>query len=241
MKKNIIIIFTLFFICVMALLDFFNVITLLCDTFNLNYDKWSNLLIGIIVELIGGAILLYATNMQIKADKKAWLESDKENKRIEYMPILNFSCQEEKARIIPDYYLNDNYENEKTKLIIVNIKNNNIGFGAIKQCYVNFTYKKIGIDKIEKITNYGPLATNESLRYCIGFNSDKMVNNIILTYYYVDMFDNWYSQKIKLIVNYTGVYSSEGGYIYDISLRVSDPQIIKSAPKKISDFNNLQY
>lgn len=133
----------LVFISIIYFLDVNNIPTLLHWTDNINNQNWLNniLMIASMVfaEVIGGLILIFVTKMQIGENNEFNTKRDKEERRINNMPLLTYSFLDYYTDGDNIYPLKSIYNNGHNAEIVLKIKN--IGMNAIRKCCIKIKSK----------------------------------------------------------------------------------------------------
>lgn len=208
-EKIIIIMYVLIIIfpAIILILDFSNIPSKFINTNAINIQNWlgyiMNYLGTVISAIIGAIVAVYVTIYQINKNNKDNEKRDKENLRIQNMPLLEytldtFSSIAKKEEDIIETGVTKT--NERMKYLNLNIKN--IGLGCVKNCAINLESDIFKLH-INLIDNKSP--------QIIKINESKSINKIIyleaksyqftLNVYYEDLLDNWYLQKVKINYN----------------------------------------
>lgn len=210
-------------------LDMYNVPTLLGYNKNLNTQNWltliSNYMASIISAIIGAVVLVYITMYQIKKNNEDNDKRDKENSRIQNMPLLKYDLTTAKSLnsgyiYVPIVSKFTEEENSKYKLYI-SVKN--IGLNSVKKIYVKFESDVVNdpIFLLDKNTQI-PIEKNETIRIESDFLlKDDSNYKISLNVYYEDVLNNWYLQNVKFIYN---TYREDS--MKELKFNVSDEMLI---------------
>lgn len=133
-------------------LDRYDVPTYLGWSINVDSQNWlaflANYSAGIISAVISAVVLVIVTILQIKKNNEDNIERDKENLRVQNMPILKYSIDTENKG-----------KGELEELIITNIDNGNV-------YNLNISIKNIGLNNIKniKVDFKSPLINNSTYR-----------------------------------------------------------------------------
>ena len=190
------------FVSLLYFLDSNNIPTIFNWSKNINTQNWIGYIMTIssalFAEIIGGLILIYVTRMQIDESNTFYLKRDKEERRINNLPLLTYSFLDFYTDGNNVYILPSKFDNDSKTEIVLKIKN--IGMNAIRKCYVEINGKSL----IKKC--YCPLDIQSTLdkgeEKTIAF-SIKLPTNTYkysIVVYYEDLLHNWYNQEI--ILNY---------------------------------------
>lgn len=226
----------LFFVSIVPIviyyLDRYDVPTYLGWSINVDPQNWlaflANYSAGIISAVISAVILVIVTILQIKKNNEDNIERDKENLRVQNMPILKYSIDtENKGKGELEELIITNIDNGNTYNLNISIKN--IGLNNIKNIKVDFksplinnsTYRILGNYSLEVLEKEEEIVIN---RFFSLKSSEKPYDmNIIV--YYEDVLSNWYRQILN--VHYTATNISKEGYIGIARYEVSEEEIIK--------------
>lgn len=188
------------FIVVLYYLDRYNVPTLLGWNQNVDTQNWLSLLSGfgisVIVEVLGGIILFFVTIMQINRTLEDNRNRDKEERRINNLPLLKYSFYEQSSDDTNTKVLETKIKNGILDEIIMGIKN--IGMNTVRKCYINISgdilKKNLGFE----LNQQSSLEKKEekTIKFLLYLTPNKF--NFTFKIYYQDLTFNWYMQKIKL-------------------------------------------
>lgn len=216
-EKIIIIMYTIIVLspAIILILDLADIPSKIFNENKINIQNWlgytMNYLGAIIAAIIGAVAGLLMTLYQIKENNKDNEKRDKENLRIQNMPLLKYEIttaskgKNEKDNIETIF----SKSNDKTHYLNIDITN--VGLGCIKDIIV-----KIESDVLNT-SQY--LIDNKSYKIinkeeCISINKNlylerKKNYKFILNVYYEDLLNNWYSQKIEIdyLTKETGITS----------------------------------
>lgn len=214
-------------------LDRYNIPTYLGLNINIDSQSWlaflSNYSAGIISAIISAVVLVNVTILQIKKNNEDNNERDKENLRIQNMPILKYSMNTENAKDSRGLIAMDTNDTHKYNL---NISIKNIGLNSIKNIKIDFkcslinkcTYRILGENSLEVLEKEEEITINKSLY----LKSSEKPYDIEIIIYYEDVLSNWYRQILN--VNYiTTDIAKNIECIGIVEYEVNKEEIIKEA------------
>ena len=185
-------------------LDRWNVIEFLGFMKNIEGDMWfeyiSNYTSSVIGAILSSVISIYLVFYQIDKNNEDTEKRDKENLRIQNLPILKytFDNKTDVASEISNYaFFTDGCNNSYPgTLIIKNIGLNNIKNVKVDMIINDYNVKErvVGKDTLEV------LEKGEELRIhkLFPFNSDNKSHRIEYIIHYQDLLSNWYIQEVNL-------------------------------------------
>lgn len=213
--------------------DRYNVPTTLKWNTNVNAQNWLTILatsgMSLLVEIFGGIILIYITMLQIRKTNEDNMVRDKEERRINNLPLLVYSfvdCSDEYNNV---YDLPTKYEEEVADLLL---KIENIGMNAIRKCFIKINSSILENDLIFKLEEQSSIDNGESKVICFSFELPAGDYDLNFTIYYEDLIHNWYSQQMELKYHIDNVHN--GIFRYTTKrFKVYDEKILKNQPKII--------
>jgi len=129
------------FIVVLYYLDRYNIPTLLGWNQNVDTQNWLSLLsefgISVMVEILGGVILFFVTIMQINRTLEDNRDLEKEERRINNLPLLKYTFYEQFFDSTNQKVLDTNIDDGVLNEIILGIKN--IGMNTVRKCYIHIS------------------------------------------------------------------------------------------------------
>ena len=215
-------------------LDRYNIPTELNLAMNMNTQNWlsfiGNYITGIISAIIGALVAVWTTIYQIKKNNEENDKRDRENLRIQNMPILKYNINAERRGTGGlSELLIANKENELQNVYNLNIIIKNIGLNSIKDVIVDFSSNIIN-NAIYRLSGNGvinPIEKGESIEINRFFSlkSSEKYYEMFLNIYYQDVLSNWYKQKIIIKYGATNVFD-QGGYKANVRFEVKKEEII---------------
>ena len=215
-------------------LDRYNIPTELNLAMNMNTQNWlsfiGNYITGIISAIIGALVAVWTTIYQIKKNNEENDKRDRENLRIQNMPILKYNINaERRGKGGLSELLITNKENELQNVYNLNIIIKNIGLNSIKDLIVDFSSNIIN-NAIYRLSGNGvinPIEKGESIEINRFFSlkSSEKYYEMFLNIYYQDVLSNWYKQKIIIKYGATNVFD-QGGYKANVRFEVKKEEII---------------
>lgn len=126
------------FIMILYYSDKFNIPSVLNWNENVDTQNWltvlSNFGTTILAEVAGGLILIFVTRMQIDENNNFNLKRDREERRINNLPLLTYTFIDLYTDGDNEYFLPSNFDSGERVEIVLKIKN--IGMNAIRKCYI---------------------------------------------------------------------------------------------------------
>lgn len=212
-------------------LDRYDVPTNFGWSINVNSQNWlaffANYSAGIISAVISAVVLVIVTILQIKKNNEDNIERDKENLRVQNMPILKYSINTENiGNGELEELIITNIDNGNTYNLNISIKN--IGLNNIKNIKVdlksfiinNSTYRILGDYSLEVLEKGEERAINKF--FSLKTSEEPYDMDIIV--YYEDVLSNWYRQILN--VHYTATNISKGGFVGIARYEVNKEEII---------------
>lgn len=188
-------------------LDLYNIPSMFGYNEKIDTQSWLSFIMNylgtIISAIIGAVILVYMTMYQINKNNEDNDKRDKENYRIQNMPLLNYIIDGYYKSGEKDYNIKTNLHNSTGKRYYLNTKIENIGLGSVKDIII-----KINSDIIEKIQylisdkSQNILKKDKSIEICNNIYLEENSNyKFTLDVYYEDLLNNWYFQNVEINYN----------------------------------------
>jgi len=206
-------------ILVIYYLDRYNIPTILNLGMNINTQNWlsliGNYITGVISAVIGALVAVCTTIYQIKKNNEENIRRDKENLKIQNLPILKYDINTEIKRTgdLSELIIT-NKENEVGNVYSFNIIIKNIGMNSVKNIIIDFEssvinnsiYRLLGKNNVNSMEKGETLELNKFF----GLKPSDKYYEINLTLYYQDVLSNWYKQEV--IVHYcaTNIFINQG-------------------------------
>ena len=168
---------------------------------------------SVISAIIGALVAFWTTIYQIKKNNEENNRRDKENLKIQNMPILKYDINtERKGTGDLSELIVTNKENELGNAYNLNIILKNIGMNSIKNILIDFQSSVINnsIYRLLGKNAVNPLEKGEVIELNKYFSlkpSDKYYEMIIVIYYQ-DVLSNWYKQKVEIHYNANNILSN---------------------------------
>ncbi len=213
-------------------LDRYNIPTYLGWSVNVNSQNWlgflANYSAGIISAVISAVVLVIVTILQIKKNNEDNIERDKENLRVQNMPILKYSIDtENKGKGELEELIITNVDNGHAYSLNISIKN--IGLNNIKNIKVDFKSPLINNSTYRILGNYSlevfEKGEERTINKFFSLKSSKEPYDMDIIVYYEDVLSNWYRQILN--VHYTATNILKGEYIGIVRYEVNKEEIIK--------------
>lgn len=212
-------------------LDLWNIPSQLNLTKNIDSESWLNFLFTysstIVSSAIGVTASVYIALIQIRKNNEDNEKRDKENLRVQNMPLLKYNIDTERKS---KGYVSD--------LIITSIENGqpyelnfsfkNIGLNSIKNIIIDYEsdvtnsiYRLSGKNNVISIEKGEEIESNHFLS--LELNS---ITKMKLIVYYEDVLDNWYKQILNITYNASSIFE-KGNYIGKVSYSVEKEERIE--------------
>ena len=212
-------------------LDLWNIPSQLNLTKNIDSESWLNFLFTysstIVSSAIGVTASVYIALIQIRKNNEDNEKRDKENLRVQNMPLLKYNIDTERKC---KGYVSD--------LIITSIENGqpyelnfsfkNIGLNSIKNIIIDYEsdvtnsiYRLSGKNNVISIEKGEEIESNHFLS--LELNS---ITKMKLIVYYEDVLDNWYKQILNITYNASSIFE-KGNYIGKVSYSVEKEERIE--------------
>lgn len=207
----------MFIVLIIYYSDRYDIPTKLNLTMNINAQNWlsfiGNYVSSVISAIIGALVAFWTTIYQIKKNNEENNRRDKENLKIQNMPILKYDINTERkgTRDLSELIVT-NKENELGNAYNLNIILKNIGMNSIKNILIDFQSSVINnsIYRLLGKNAVNPLEKGEVIELNKYFSlkpSDKYYEMIIVIYYQ-DVLSNWYKQKVEIHYNANNILSN---------------------------------
>ena len=197
---------------------------------NIDSQNWLGFLFTyvstIVSSVIGVTASIYIAFIQIRKNNEDNEKRDKENLRVQNMPLLKYGIDTERK-----------CEGDLSDLIITSVKDG-------KPFELNFSLKNIGLNSVKNIIiDYESDVTNSIYRLSgknnvIAIEKGEKIEsnhflslelnstiNMKLTVYYEDVLNNWYRQVVNIIYNASNRFQN-GEYIGNVNYCVENEILI---------------
>lgn len=228
-------------------LDKFNIPTELGWNVNVNTQNWLSFIVTYATSIVSAGIAalvsVFITIYQIKKNNEHNEKRDKENLRIQNMPMLKYEMKTSSNR--DDYKIelehlivsNCNEKSMTTYNLFILIKN--IGLNNVKRIIIDMESSMM--KKIYRIlgdNNVVPLEKNEEKEIFRYFALEREKEYLIkLHIYYEDVLQNWYYQVIEATYDATK-YNDNSLPIGQINYKVNEEKQINTEDVPINIVNN---
>lgn len=228
-------------------LDKFNIPTELGWNVNVNTQNWLSFIVTYATSIVSAGIAalvsVFITIYQIKKNNEHNEKRDKENLRIQNMPMLKYEMKTSSNR--DDYKIelehlivsNCNEKSMTTYNLFILIKN--IGLNNVKRIIIDMESSMM--KKIYRIlgdNNVVPLEKNEEKEIFRYFTLEREKEYLIkLHIYYEDVLQNWYYQVIEATYDATK-YNDNSLPIGQINYKVNEEKQINTEDVPINNVNN---
>lgn len=231
-------------IVIIYYLDRFNIPTQLGLNSNVDTKSWLEIICNYITVMLSAGISIIVTigmtRYQIKKNNEDNDKRDRENLRIQNMPMLKYEITttniEKNKNVDLEHLIISNCEQKNASTYELFILIKNIGLNNVKRIIIDFestivngTYKVIGHNNIISIEKN----EHESIYRYFSLERDKKYP-MKLKVYYEDVLQNWYSQIIDIQYDATS-YNENSLPIGQVGYKVNEEKLIseKKVPKDI--------
>lgn len=222
-------------ILVIYYLDRYDIPTALNLGMNIDTQNWlsfiGNYITGVISAVIGALVAVWTTIYQINKNNEENNRRDKENLKIQNMPILKYDINtERKGTGDLSELIITNKENELGNAYNLNIKLKNIGMNSIKNIIIDFKSSIINnaIYRLLGKNDVNPVEKGETIELNKFFSlkaSDKYYEMYIIIYYQ-DVLSNWYKQEIVVYYSASNIFD-KGNHIGRVTYEIKKEIEIK--------------
>lgn len=226
------------FIVLLYYLDRYNVPTMLGWNENVDTQNWLSILSGfgtnILAEILGGVILFFVTIMQLNRTLDDNRQRDKEERRINNLPLLsykitNYYCDADRYHTLPTIF-----DNEQNIQISLSVKN--IGMNAVKDCYIEIISDAFKENYCFRLQEQGCIDKGDEKSINCLLNLNIGQHTFFMKVYYEDLINNWYLQEIKLLYPVSETYINRCNQIW-LNFKVYDEIKLNEKPQIL---NKLQ-
>jgi len=213
-------------------LDRFNVPTELGWGINVNTQNWLSFIGTYVTGIIGAGIgviaSVFITIYQIKKNNEENNNRDKENLRIQNMPIIKYYLTTHELMVPKPQEIKTKFNNDNKYNISIKLKN--IGLNIIKSIKVDFDSEinnkiirlegkntQISVEKDEEIP---------PIKRCFNLEHAEKPYKMNLIVYYEDVLNNWYKQTVEIDYIATG-NATVGGYTGKINYIINKEELIE--------------
>lgn len=227
---------------VLYLIDRMNLATILEYDKNVNLNNWfsffKDYFISIISSFINTFVVIYIAVIELKQNYEDNQNLNKENVRLQNLPCLKISCKKGYENDILFCKVIDEKGKKTNKTMGFSMMIQNIGLNAAKSLYICNNYKNQNIKSYEKIAPKDfvePRATisQDFIIENVKYNHVELNIEII----YQDLLNNWYSLKVKIIIEPTNVIV-KGDEVLNINVSEGEEIMLDSIPKELF-INNI--
>lgn len=219
-------------------LDGINILSILKLGDKVEGKIWLELLFNygalIIGQIFSAIILFFITRMQIDAAREENYERDKTERRLNNMPLLEYSFIDTMASNV--YELNTKSRAKATRYLGLRI--DNIGDSAVRKCFVQIKSNILKKDYIFKLDEQSCLPSGKDKLIAFDMKLNEGIYKYSIVIYYQDIIHNWYSQEILLEYT-TTEYHVNSTLVYPASIKkceILDEVYLEETP--ILEFDN---
>lgn len=234
MKFIIIILLIIVFLpIIIYLIDRFNLITIFGYNKNVDINNWFSFIkdysTALVSSLINTFVVIYIAVIELKQNYEDNQNLNKENVRLQNLPCLKISGKEDSENNLHDS-IHIKQKGKKTdKYICFSLIIQNIGLNAAKNLYICNNFKNQDIKSYEKIkpTDFvesGTTISQDIFVEEVKYNHVELDSEII----YQDLLNNWYSLKIKIVIN-VATFDNNGQDLI-INIEQDEEERLEKAP-----------
>lgn len=210
--------------------DRYNVPSKLTWSENVDTQNWlaffSSYFSSIVGAVISSVVLVIVTVLQMDRTLKETQARDKEERRINNMPLLLFEFS--------NNMYNVEYDTVFTKYVncneyLLNMKLKNIGLNSVRKFVIEIDSETMNNRKIIKLREQSCIDNGVDKMFHFSFQLPNGMHTFKIIVYYQDLLFNWYSQTIELFYS-----AGEQNFNAGIEYSVLDEKRIKKLPSRIS-------
>lgn len=211
----VILLIVVFLPIIIYLIDRFNLITIFGYNKNVDINNWfsfiKDYLTALVSSLINTFVVIYIAVIELKQNYEDNQSLNKENVRLQNLPCLKISGKRDSENDI-FYSMHVKEKGKKTdKVICFSLIIQNIGLNAAKNLYICNNFKNQDIKTYEKIkpkdfVESGTTISQDIFVEEVKYNHVELSSEIV----YQDLLYNWYSLKIKIVINVASTFDNNG-------------------------------
>lgn len=211
----VILLIVVFLPIIIYLIDRFNLITIFGYNKNVDINNWfsfiKDYLTALVSSLINTFVVIYIAVIELKQNYEDNQSLNKENVRLQNLPCLKISGKRDSENDI-FYSMHVKEKGKKTdKVICFSLIIQNIGLNAAKNLYICNNFKNQDIKTYEKIkpkdfVESGTTISQDIFVEEVKYNHVELSSEIV----YQDLLHNWYSLKIKIVINVASTFDNNG-------------------------------
>ena len=230
----VILLIVVFLPIIIYLIDRFNLITIFGYNKNVDINNWfsfiKDYLTALVSSLINTFVVIYIAVIELKQNYEDNQNLNKENVRLQNLPCLKISGKRDSEN--DNFYSMHVKEKEKKtdKVICFSLIIQNIGLNAAKNLYICNNFKNQDIKSYEKIkpkdfVESGTTISQDFFIDNVKYNHVEIDSEII----YQDLLNNWYSLKIKIVINVISTFDNKGQDLI-INIEQDEDEKLEKAP-----------
>lgn len=210
----IILVIVVFLPIVIYLIDRFNLVTIWGFNKNVDINNWFSFIkdysVTIISSLINTFVVIYIAIIELKKSYEDNQNLNKENVRLQNLPCLKISGKGDSENNLFDSIQIKQKGKKTDKYIYFSLTIQNIGLNAAKNLYICNNFKNQDIKTYEKIkpkdfVESGTTISQDFFIDNVKYNHVEIDSEII----YQDLLNNWYSLKIKTVINIASTFDNK--------------------------------
>ena len=230
----IILLIVVFLPIIIYLIDRFNLITIFGYNKNVDINNWFSFIkdysTALVSSLINTFVVIYIAVIELKQNYEDNQNLNKENVRLQNLPCLKISGKRDTENNLFDS-IHIKQKGKKTdKFICFCLIIQNIGLNAAKNLYICNNFKNQDIKSYEKIkpkdfVESGTTISQDIFVEEVKYNHVELDSEII----YQDLLNNWYSLKIKIVINVATTFDNKGQDLI-INIEQDEEERLEKAP-----------
>ena len=230
----VILLIVVFLPIIIYLIDRFNLITIFGYNKNVDINNWFSFIkdysTALVSSLINTFVVIYIAVIELKQNYEDNQNLNKENVRLQNLPCLKISGKGDSENNLLDS-IHIKQKGKKTdKYICFSLIIQNIGLNAAKNLYICNNFKNQDIKSYEKIkpkdfVESGTTISQDIFVEEVKYNHVELDSEII----YQDLLNNWYSLKIKIVINVVTTFDNKGQDLI-INIEQDEEERLEKAP-----------
>ena len=229
----IILLIVVFLPIIIYLIDRFNLITIFGYNKNVDVNNWFSFIkdysTALVSSLINTFVVIYIAIIELKQNYEDDQNLNKENVRLQNLPCLKISGKGDSENNLLDSIQIKQKGKKTDKCIFFSLIIQNIGLNAAKNLYICNNFKNQDIKSYEKIkpkdfVESGTTISQDIFVEEVKYNHVELDSEII----YQDLLNNWYSLKIKIVIN-VATFDNNGQDLI-INIEQDEEERLEKAP-----------
>lgn len=233
----VILLIVVFLPIIIYLIDRFNLITIFGYNKNVDINNWfsfiKDYLTALVSSLINTFVVIYIAVIELKQNYEDNQNLNKENVRLQNLPCLKICGKRDSENNLFDSIHTKQKGKKTDKYICFSLIIQNIGLNAAKNLYICNNFKNQDIKTYEKIkpkdfVESGTTISQDFFIDNVKYNHVEIDSEII----YQDLLNNWYSLKIKIVINVATTFDNKGQDLI-INIEQDEEERLEKAPLEL--------